>query len=493
MINYVHSKRNLTIDTIQFAQNTAGKIVNCKSTKGRKRKGDTMKKRILSVLLSAAMVATLLVGCGGSSEAAAPAAAPVAEEKTEEAAAPAAEEAPAASTNENELTVWCWDKAFNIYAMETAAEIYKKDHPDFNLVVTEISWDDLQTKMGTIVGSGDYSQLPDILLMQDFAYQKYTTIYSDLFQDITDSGIDFSQFASGKLENSVVDGKNYGVPFDNGAEVAAYRTDILEEAGYTIDDMTDIDWTRFQEIGEDVLAKTGYSLFSVQAGSADYLMQILQSEGEGVWNSDGTPNIAGNDKIKAAFEVYKNLADSGVMSLQNNWDEYIASFTSGKTCGTINGAWILASVQTAEDQSGKWAVTNMPKMPGGTNYSNQGGSTWAVTTNCNNVELATDFLAATFAGSKELYETILPSSGAISTWAPAGDSDVYAQPQEFFGGQAIYADIVEFATKVPVVKFGVFHTEANDALATAVTNYVNGGDLDAELQAAQETVEFAIQ
>ncbi|MBR2275218.1 MAG: sugar-binding protein [Lachnospiraceae bacterium] len=47
-----------------------------------------MKKKLLSALLSAAMVATLLVGCGGSSEAAAPAeAAPAATE----AAAPAAE------------------------------------------------------------------------------------------------------------------------------------------------------------------------------------------------------------------------------------------------------------------------------------------------------------------------------------------------------------------------------------------------------------------
>ena len=256
--------------------------------------------------------------------------------------------------------------------------------------------------------------------------------------------------------------------------------------------MTDIDWARFQEIGEDVLAKTGYSLFSVQAGSADVIMQLLQSEGESVWNEDGTPAIADNEKIKEVFEVYKSLNESGVMALQNSWDEYIASFTSGNTCGTINGAWILASVQTAEDQSGKWAVTNMPKMPEGTNYSNQGGSTWAVTSNCKNVELATDFLGATFAGSKELYETILPSSGAISTWAPAGESDVYGQPQEFFGGQAIYADIIDFATKVPAVKFGVYHTEANDALATAVTNFVNGGDLDDELLNAQDTVEFAI-
>mgnify|MGYP003297677691 FL=1 len=142
--------------------------------------------------------------------------------------------------DENTLTVWAWDAQFNLYAMEEAEKIYQQKNPDFKLELVEITWDDLQTKLGTIIGSGDYSQLPDICLMQDYAYQKYVTIYDGLFQDITNSGIDFSQFAEGKLAASVVDGKNYGVPFDNGTDVAIYRTDVLEQAGYTIADLTDI-------------------------------------------------------------------------------------------------------------------------------------------------------------------------------------------------------------------------------------------------------------
>ena len=54
-----------------------------------------MKRKVLSALLSVAMVATLLVGCGAKQEAAAPAAAPAAaEEVKEEEAAPAEEAAP---------------------------------------------------------------------------------------------------------------------------------------------------------------------------------------------------------------------------------------------------------------------------------------------------------------------------------------------------------------------------------------------------------------
>lgn len=53
----------------------------------------------------------------------------------------------------------------------------------------------------------------------------------------------------------MVDDTHYGVPFDNGAVIACYRTDILDEAGYTIDDLTDITWSKFMEIGKDVHEK----------------------------------------------------------------------------------------------------------------------------------------------------------------------------------------------------------------------------------------------
>lgn len=431
-----------------------------------------MRKKLLSLLLVTAMTVGMVTGCGASGG------------DTEKSAS---------GEDENTLTVWAWDQTFNIYAMKEAEKIYQKEHPDFKLDIVETPWDDMQTQLGTIVGAGDYSKLPDICLMQDFAYQKYVTTYPDLYQDITDSGIDFSQFAEGKLTASTVDGKNYGVPFDNGAEIACYRKDILDQAGYTMDDLTDIDWDQFIKIGEDVYDKTGYSLLSVQAGSSDLIYQMLQSAGLSTWTEDNKPDIAGNENIKQCIEIYQEMVNKHVLAVVNSWDEYIATFTSGKTAGVINGCWILASVQTATDQSGKWGLTNMPKLPGvstATNYSNQGGSTWAITTNCKNTKLAEDFLAKTFAGSKELYDTILPSSGALSTWLPASESDVYNEPQAFFDGQAIYKDITEFASKTPSVNLGVYYTEANTALATVVANVTGGADIDSELETAQKTVEF---
>jgi len=329
-------------------------------------------------------------------------------------------------------------------------------------------------------------------LMQDNAFQKNVISYPDAFTDLTDSGIDFSQFAEGKTAYSVVDGKNYGVPFDNGAVVGCYRTDLLEQAGLTVDDFTDITWDQYIENGKKVLEATGKPLISMQAGECDLIMMMLQSAGSSLFNEDGTANIINNDVLKEVAETYKEMKDSGVLIEVNSWDEYVGSITNGDVAGTINGCWIMASIQTAEDQSGNWAITNMPRLvdaKDATNYSNNGGSSWAVTANCKNKDLAYDFLASTFAGSTELYDNIL-SCGAIATWAPAGDSDAYAQPNDFFGGDAVSAKIVDFATKVPSNITGVYYYEARDAVATAITNVIAGSDIDTELQTAEDTVNF---
>ena len=113
--------------------------------------------------------------------------------------------------------------------------------------------------------------------------------------------------------------------------------------------------------------------------------------------------------------------------------------------------------------------------------------------NCKNVELATDFLNSTFCGCVDFYGEILPSSGAIATWAPAAEADVYGEPSEFFGGDAVFKKVVDFSTKTPSNNTGVYYYEARNAVATAITNIQNGGNIDDELANAQATVEAQMQ
>lgn len=392
--------------------------------------------------------------------------------------------------NDNTLTVWCWDPAFNINAMEEAAKIYKKTHPDFELVVVETPSDDVQTKLETAVLSATTENLPDIILIQDRAFQKNVINYPDGFVDLTDTGIDFSVFSAGKVGFSTVNGKNYGIPFDNGAVIACYRSDILAQAGFTVKDFENITWDEYIEKGKVVLEKTGKPLLSFQKGGADPIIMLLQSAGGGFFDEDGTLTITNNDILKEVMNTYVKLVKEGILLEVNDWERYIASINNGEVAGVINGCWIMASIQAEEEQSGKWEITNMPRLTNvetATNYANQGGSSWAVTTGCDNVELAVDFLSSTFGGSVELYENIL-NSGAISCYLPVGESAEYTKKNPFFSNDAVYSKIIDYAGNIPSCITGVYINEASDAIALAISNMLEGSDIDTELAKAENTI-----
>ncbi len=441
-------------------------------------------RRSFLMVSGMAAAAAALSACGGSSSAAA------------STASSAAGSAAGSAASGSSLTVWCWDPAFNIYAMNEAAKFYQKDHPDFVLNVVETPWDDIQTALTTAGTSATYNTLPDIFLCQDNAFQKNVINYPDMFDDLTDSGIAYDQFAASKVAYSTVDGKHYGCPFDNGTVIQCVRTDLIEKAGFKVEDFTDLTWSEYIEKAKKVVAATGLPMLSMQSGESDLIMMMMQSAGASLFDASGNPDIAGNEVVKKVIETYASLVEEGILTQVNDWDEYIGTLTGSKVCSTINGCWIMASIQTAEDQSGNWAITNMPSLDGvtgATNYSNNGGSSWAVSCNCKNVDLASDFLSATFAGSVDFYADILPSSGALATYLPAAKADVYNEPQAFFGGEAVYAKIIEFSGKVPSNNTGVYYYEARDAVATALTNVIAGADVDSELKTAQQTVEFAKQ
>jgi lactose/L-arabinose transport system substrate-binding protein len=389
------------------------------------------------------------------------------------------------------ITVWCWDPTFNVYAMNEAAKIYKQDHSNVTVNVVETAWDDIQQKLTTSLSANQTSNLPDILLMQDNAIQKNVTTFPKGFLPLNGK-VDVSQFAQYKVDVATINGQNYGVPFDNGASATFLRRDIVEAAGLQVSDFNDITWDRFIELGKIVKDKTSASLISAVGNENDLVPAMMQSAGTWFFDDAGKVNIANNAVLKEAARVYKSLVDSGVIMLVADWNAYIASLSS--VASTVNGCWIAGSITANTELSGKWAVVSTPRLniAGGTNYSSVGGSSWVIMANSKNPDVAADFLSKTFAGSTALYETILPSSGAIATWLPASNSSVYGQPNAFFGGQKIYQEIVGYAGKVPKIKYGLFNYEARNNVALALADVVKGTAIDAALAKAQQDTEFLI-
>ena len=402
----------------------------------------------------------------------------------------------AMAADENTVSVAAWDKNFNIPALEAAAADYQANvNPDFHLEIIEQSQSsDVENAITTAGSSGDYSNLPDIVLFQDHYIQRYVADYPDAWVNIDDAGIDWSDFGEEKLSYSTIDGVHFGVPVDNGTVIFAYRIDLLEQAGYTLDDVTGISWDQFIEIGKKVYETTGKYLLSMDGDGNDLPYMMLQAEGSSQFK-DGKPYITENETMVAIISKIVEMAQNNVLYLANDWSDYTDQTIVGDmVAGVMNGNWIIPTIEQVADNSGKWEITSMPTLEGGEGFAANGGSSLYITSNCKNVDLAKDFLAKTFgAGSYATYDDALRNGGVITCSISAGQSEVYQEGVPYFNDQPIYAKIVEMGANVPVVEQNDFHYTCRQYIASAIQQALMGTDVEAALKDAEDQLNFAME
>lgn len=462
-----------------------------------------MKKKIVSMLLVGVMAMSAFAGCGSSSdsEATTDDTATTEESGSTEEDASAEEDtttAMYASDDASTLTIAAWDASFNIPAIQAAADAYSEKNPDVTIEIIEQSQSsDIENAVTTAAQSGDYSNLADIVLFQDHYIQQYVTNYPDAWQSIDDADIDWTDFSEEKLSYSTIDGVHYGVPVDNGTVIFAYRVDLLEECGYTIDDVTGITWDEFITIGEEVYNTTGKYLLSMDGDGNDLPYMMLQAEGVSQFE-DGAANLVGNETLIEILNVIEEMQNRNVLLLENDWDGYTNGIQKDNVAGVMNGNWIIPTIEKVEENSGKWEITSMPTLSGEEGYASNGGSSLYITANCaeEKLDLAKDFLAYTFGGgegSGDTYDNALRDGGVITTCISAGESSVYQEGVAYFNDQAIYAKIVEMGANVPTIEQSDYHYTVREKIAAAIVNIHNGTSVEDALQQAQDDMDFAMQ
>ncbi|MFC5447076.1 ABC transporter substrate-binding protein [Paenibacillus aestuarii] len=435
-----------------------------------------MKKTLSAVLLSSLL---LLSACGSNTG------------NTTNTAKPTEQ----AASGTKEITVWAWDKNFNIAAMKLAQEAYAKDHPDVKINIVEYAQDDIIQKLNTGLNSGTTSGLPNVVLIEDYRAQSFLKAYPDSFQDLSTS-IKASDFADYKIGATSLNGKQYGLPFDSGVTGLYVRKDYLEQAGYKVDDMKNIDWDKFIEIGKAVKAKTGKDMLTQDPNDLGLIRMMIQSAGSWYLKSDGsTPDLKDNAALKDAFQTYKTLMSANIVKITSDWNSFLAGFNSGAVATVPTGNWITPSIKAQADQSGKWAVVPFPKLKNtasSVNASNLGGSSWYVL-NSPGKEVAADFLGKTLGSNVDLYQKMLTNIGVIGTYKPAATGEAYTKADDFFGGQKISSDFATWTTQIPKVNYGMHTYEIEDILKVGAQSYLKGTDLDKVLSDAQSQAESQIK
>ena len=379
-----------------------------------------MKRKLLSVLLSTAMVATLLAGCGSSEEAAAPAADTA--EATEADTPDEAEEADVEETAESDvvsntfgdpngthLEMWTFVELHGQH-YGVMAEQWNKDHPDqtIEITCTTYPYSDMHTKLLTSLEAG--TGAPDICDVEVGQFPNVVEGLDTWLVPLDDYASEYmSTMVPARMETyQGEDGHYYGAPYHVGATAMYYNVAAMAEAmGISNDEViAKIDavktWADYEALGNEYLEALGNPdgkyWTSVDTGGTDWLWLAMAEYGED-WTGgfEGPANVQ-LDSVKEMLTMQQSWLQSGLAEVspdghvdleagfQNILDHNIVSFPKA--------LWYMSRFTNyMPEESGNWYIAKCPVFKDGQKCSvGIGGTGTVVTQQSANVDLAATFL-----------------------------------------------------------------------------------------------------
>lgn len=323
-----------------------------------------MKKKFLSALLTVAMSAALLTGCGASTPAETPAEggdATQTEAPQEEASA---EGGSVYYLNFKPEQDEAWQKLAEAYTAETGVEV---------TVVTAASGQ-YETTLMSEMGKSSAPTLFQVNGPVGLANWKdycYDLAGSDVYSQLTNESFALK-------EGDVVYGIGYVI---ESYGLIANKT-LLETAGYKVEDINSFD--ALKKCAEDITARSaelGFSAFSSAGmdGSSDWRFKThlanlpiyFEYQEEGITS---TPAIKGTylDNYRAMWDLYINnsTCDPAELSAKTG-DDSRAEFLDGKAVFYQNGSWEYGSL-TAEGAYTDDDLVMLPIYIGAGDEANQG-------------------------------------------------------------------------------------------------------------------------
>lgn len=366
-----------------------------------------MKKKLVSILLVAAMTATMVAGCGEKAEANGDADAPAGDA--------ASTEAGDTVVSGEEVTLqWAiWDQETTTY-WQALADAYTTANPNVTIEMVDLGSADYMTVLATEL-SGDGSDF-DVVTIKDvpgYATLVQKNAILPLDDYIAADGVDLTQY-SGATDQVTVDGKLYELPFRNDFWVLFYNKDVFDAADvdYPTNDMT---WAEYDALAREVTDTT----FGSQVYGAHYhtwrstigLMGVL----------DGQHTILDGDYsfMKEYYDMVLAEEKDGVCrsysDLTTEGLHYSAAFSSGDTAMMNMGSWFistminnLASGEYDSELCGNWGIVKYPHAEGVEAGSTLGTITGlAVTSQTDVPDAAWDFVkwVSGTEGAKVMAET----------------------------------------------------------------------------------------
>lgn len=373
------------------------------------------------------------------------------------------------------ITVWSWNVAAS--ALEAVAADFMAQNPGATITIEDQGYQQVLDRTLAACAAGG-ADLPDVVSFPNEGAEIYWAQFPDCFTDLATLGYDetlqskFPEFKRTELETN---GVAYAIPWDSGPVVMFYRRDFYEAAG--VDPAMIVTWDDFIAAGEKIQeANPGVVMTQANLnGEAEWFRMIANEQGCGYFASDASAITVNGPGCVAALETVKRLVDAGLMSTAN-WNEKILSNNSGTVATQMYGAWYEGTIRSTspEEQSGLWGVYLMPSVTAeGPRAANFGGSALAIPASSGNPTLAFAFLEYALA-TNEGQVTMLREYGLVPSLLTAVEDPYVAEPAAFWGGQAVWQDILATLPAVNPSRGTPFLADADAIVRTVQTGYLNG-------------------
>lgn len=225
------------------------------------------------------------------------------------------------------------------------AKDFETKHPDVDVKLEVVQWDNLQQRLTTDIAGGT---APDLAIIGTRWLVDF--VKNDIAEPL-DSYItpDFkARFIESFLGPSTINGKVYALPVAASARAMYYNKDLLNKAGVA---EPPSDWTTLVADAEKVKALGGnlygFALQGKEIETDAYWYYALWTQGGDII-SGGKSGVAGPSAIRAAT-LYRTMIDRGLTEPDPtgyNRQDIERLFMQGRVAMLLTGPWLRGQIKT---------------------------------------------------------------------------------------------------------------------------------------------------
>lgn len=341
------------------------------------------------------------------------------------------------------LTIWhTYTSDTQIDGFEATLHAYEEANPDVTLEIAAYSTSDIITNLNMAVLSGT---MPDIAILDNPKFA--ALVEAGVYQPITEwfYGWEESQyFKENCLDMGTIDGELYGILYDPCGLAFWCNKELIEKAGYT---EAPKNWADFEEMAM-ACTDPDAGVYGFATSTREEEEGSTFQHGAFIYTSGTTIYDLSTQGATDYFELVDRLYANGCISMESlDWTQGDAynQFLAGNAAMILSGDWNIPTyINPANNTLGIEAVmAEIPKYddehPSVTLF---GGEMVGVTNNCDDLELAYDFLQ--FWLTKDSIKQIDLAIGKLSPRSDLSDEEIY-EGTEMMEYKTFYEPIIDNA------------------------------------------------